>query len=83
MLAQCTGVWRDGAAQPLDEATRECLDTHAADLGQRGLRVLALALRRLPARAAYGRDDETGLAFAGFVAFVDPPSPTRRRRCAR
>ena len=75
VLAQCTAVWRDGDVQPLDAATRERLDREQADLGRRGLRVLALAMRRLPARADYDRDDECDLAFVGFLAFVDPPRP--------
>jgi Mg2+-importing ATPase len=75
VLAQCSAVWRDGAAQRLDDATRERLQREQADLGQRGLRVLALAVRRLSARADYDRGDERDLAFAGFLVFVDPPKP--------
>lgn len=54
---------------------RARLQTLAAELGQRGLRVLALALRWLPARADYDREDKRDLEFAGFLAFVDPPKP--------
>jgi Mg2+-importing ATPase len=38
-----------------------------------GFRVLAVGSREIPEQAAYGPEDEHGLAFAGFLAFADPP----------
>jgi Mg2+-importing ATPase len=38
-----------------------------------GFRVLALAYKDLPPKAAYSRDDESGLILKGYVAFLDPP----------
>ena len=32
-----------------------------------------MAIRHLEQQEAYGRDDETGLSFAGFLLFLDPP----------
>ncbi|HET7197384.1 MAG TPA: HAD-IC family P-type ATPase, partial [Burkholderiales bacterium] len=41
--------------------------------GERGCRVLALATRRVPARARYTREDEAAMTLAGFLLFLDPP----------
>ncbi len=43
------------------------------DLSADGFRVLALAYKDVPPKAAYSRDDESGLVLKGYVAFLDPP----------
>ncbi len=43
-----------------------------------GFRVLAVAYRDLPTRAAYDKDDESDLTLAGYVAFLDPPKESAR-----
>ncbi len=75
-VAVCTQVRApDGTAQPLDETVRQSLEAHVQVQGERGLRVLAVATRRLPVRAAHSIEDEADLVFEGFVAFADPPKP--------
>src|SRR5262252_715307 len=44
-------------------------------LTDEGLRVIGVAYRTLPARHAYGKEDEQDLVFAGFLAFSDPLLP--------
>ena len=44
-----------------------------AEWSAEGYRVLGLATRTMPRQAAYGRDDEQGMTFAGFLLFFDPP----------
>src|SRR5690606_30070576 len=61
------------ALRPLDAARREAIDRQVRDWSMEGFRVLALAVRRLPRRPAHDRADETGLALAGFLLFLDPP----------
>jgi Mg2+-importing ATPase len=61
----------DGAA--LDADRRRVLEARYDDWSARGIRVLAVAARRLPGAAVYGRDDERELAFAGFLTFLDRP----------
>jgi P-type Mg2+ transporter len=60
---------------PLDAALRTRLADYYRQKGMEGFRVLAVATRRVPAKAHYGRDDEGGLSFAGFILFLDPPKP--------
>ena len=63
VLGMC--VWHD-------EAARERWQAHAERMGQRGLRVLALA--SAPARGTSG-DVPAGLAFLGLVGMLDPLRP--------
>jgi calcium-translocating P-type ATPase len=69
-------VWTDAAQRPIDDQLRATV-THAVDsYADRGLRVLALAARRLPhGQALPERRDqaEKRLVFLGLVAMVDPP----------
>jgi Mg2+-importing ATPase len=57
----------------LPAGEREGLETWFREQGERGYRVLAVATRRLPARARYAREDEAGMTLAGFLLFLDPP----------
>ncbi len=78
VLAICTTVLLkggEGAEAPLDAAARERLDAWFRQKGTEGFRVLAVATRRVAPKARYGHDDEQGMAFAGFLLFVDPPKP--------
>jgi Mg2+-importing ATPase len=78
VLACCTRVATAGGPQPLDDAQRARLQAWFGEQGVRGLRVLALATRELEPRADYTRDDESGLCFAGFLLFLDPPKAGAR-----
>lgn len=72
----------DGAASPLTDAMRaRCRDTYEK-LSERGLRVLAVATRTVPAQDAYTATEERDLVLVGFLAFVDPPRPGAREALA-
>ena len=75
VLETCDTVLEGGVPQPLDDARREALDTRFRDWSNQGYRVLGLAIARRPNKDSYSRDDETGLSFAGFLLFLDPPKP--------
>ena len=75
VIAVCTAVAQGAAVVALDDATRDRLRAHVRTQGERGVRVLAVATRRVPARPRYGVADETGLVLAGFLHFTDPPKP--------
>ncbi|MBI4977959.1 MAG: cation-transporting P-type ATPase [Spirochaetes bacterium] len=65
------------ARAELTDAGREAIHTAAASYASGGLRVLALAEKRMP--PSHGRlahqDIESGLTFLGLQAMIDPPRP--------
>ncbi len=75
VLAVSTSFEADGRVQPLTDAARHASVEVCERLGADGFRVLAIAYRRLDARAAYSRDDEAVLVLAGFLSFADPVLP--------
>lgn len=56
-----------------DAALRERLEAYYRKKGTEGFRVLAVAIKRVTASKRYGREDEHGMSFAGFLLFSDPP----------
>ena len=78
VLARAARVHGAGGERPLSAADRDAIVRAMDDYAGRGLRVLALAHRDLPARAAVPdrrADAERDLCLAGLVAMVDPPRP--------
>ncbi|KYF81700.1 magnesium-transporting ATPase [Sorangium cellulosum] len=75
VLAIATAYEVGGEVRPLDDGARARCEATFHELGRQGYRVLAVAYRGVPARPAYGRDDEVDLTLAGLLAFVDPPLP--------
>jgi len=57
----------------LDEGQRADLERRYNGWCSAGIRVLAVAARRMPAQDAYRRADEQDLTFAGFLTFLDRP----------
>ena len=70
VLPLCSGMLQAGRATQLDEAGRSYLLNIQGTMAEQGLRVLALAYRRLPQGAA---QSETELIFAGLIGLRDPP----------
>jgi magnesium-transporting ATPase (P-type) len=74
LLPICEAVEEPSGIAPLDEARRRALVQAEAELGAQGLRVLAVAWRRVdpgePREAL-----ESRLVFAGLIALEDPPRP--------
>jgi len=60
----------------LDDATREALAKETRRLARRGLRVLAVAERRLSRARKATEERVQKLTFRGFLAFSDPVRPT-------
>ncbi len=75
MIEICAHVARDGRSVPLDPAERAALESFFALKSGEGFRVLALATNDVPEKPDYGRADESGMVFAGFLLFFDPPKP--------
>jgi Mg2+-importing ATPase len=52
---------------------REAIERRYDEWTGRGIRVLAVASRRVEERPVYGRDDERDMRFEGFLTFLDRP----------
>ena len=78
LLRLCDRV-QDGAAEPtraLQPQDRLAIGGLLEQLADQGLRVLGIAWRESALLPSHARvSDESGLVFAGFVAFQDPPRP--------
>jgi Mg2+-importing ATPase len=73
VLGICSTLVHDGVEIALDAVQRARLEDYHRRMGSEGYRVLALATRCVPAKAAYGHADESGLRLEGFLLFFDPP----------
>ncbi len=61
----------------LTETDREKIIHEYEALSSDGFRVLGVGVKNVPRRGtSYTKDDERGLAFKGFLAFLDPPKHT-------
>lgn len=84
-LDQVLGLCSTAGAQaaPLDAALRQRIEALFAGWSAQGYRVLGVAARAVDVRSTpYGRDDEAGLNFAGFLLFMDPPKDDVRQTLA-
>ena len=74
MLPLCTALWTVDGPRVLDQPMRERFERAQEDMAERGLRMLVLAYRRLPANLA-SEAWESGLVLAGLAGIEDPPRP--------
>ena len=73
VVAVCSHLRQGRERVPLDDAyLGKIQDRYVAWSGQ-GLRVLGVATKAVSPQAAYTRDDEHDLTFAGFLLFSDQP----------
>lgn len=70
ILERCISIWADGKKQPLVPAHRKQIQKALTELTGKGLRVLALGMKK-PADTL----EENGLTFLGFVGMADPVRP--------
>ena len=69
-----------GASVALDAAARERIDALFDSLGQEGFRALGIAWRDVAQDQSHAVvSDESELVFAGFAAFLDPPTASAGR----
>jgi Mg2+-importing ATPase len=73
VLAACADLLKDGGAVPLGPEEKAAILGRFTSWSDQGFRVLGVAVKTMPAQAAYTRDEEHGLTFAGFLSFFDPP----------
>ncbi|WP_433801273.1 magnesium-translocating P-type ATPase [Actinomycetospora sp. CA-084318] len=72
VLPRCTEARHDGDAVELDAGRRFAAEDLARAHADQGLRLLAVAAKRLPRLGEVTERDERGLTLVGFVGFVDP-----------
>jgi Mg2+-importing ATPase len=75
VLEVCTRL-ADGT--PIDARVRAELEAKSRAWGNEGIRILAVATRRLALQASYTVDDEHDLELAGFVTLSDRPKADAR-----
>jgi P-type Mg2+ transporter len=75
VLAVCLTIRQAHNEAMLDETMRARLNDFVRDQGMRGVRVLALATRRMPPQPHYTSADESALTFEGFLCFSDAVKP--------
>jgi Mg2+-importing ATPase len=77
ILSRCTSIEGDGqAARPIDAAALHGLDALSNQQIQAGFRLLAVAIKIVPAGTTAVRlEDESALTLVGFCVFSDPPKP--------
>jgi calcium-translocating P-type ATPase len=85
ILSRCTAIAElDGSSRPLDEATRARVRAATDGFADEGLRVLAVARRRLGGAVPRHREEaERDLTLVGLVAMIDPPRPEVAEAVAR
>jgi P-type Mg2+ transporter len=82
ILEICNRVAEGETAGPLDAARREEIARLFAQWSSQGYRVLGVAAGPVAVKPRYTKADETGLVFAGFLLFLDPPKTGIRESLA-
>ncbi len=85
IFQRCTRFRLDEQLSPLDHPHLEALKKEYERLSADGFRVLAIATKDNPPRAAvavhataYGKADEVDMVLEGYVAFLDPPKESAK-----
>ena len=74
IVAACTQVRDGNTTVLLDEAMHERVLRITRELNQKGLRVVAVAMKEMPlSQTVYSVADESALTLIGYIAFLDPP----------
>jgi Ca2+-transporting ATPase len=75
VLELCSAIQEDENVKPLTPEARASVHEANADLAARGLRVIAVATRRVGDDEEVTAALERGLTFRGYIAIEDPPRP--------
>lgn len=77
-ISICQNAKTNGSITPMTEELKVKLKALERNLNEDGLRVLALGYKEIPNGVGreYHSQDENGLTFLGYLAFLDPPKQT-------
>ena len=76
IFRRCTRFELNGEIMPLEPILIGDLKEEYEALSSDGFRVLAVAYKDMPRKAAYSRADESDMVLRGYIAFLDPPKET-------
>lgn len=76
ILEICTHYKKSKRTLALDNEAKKNIAKKYDELSEAGFRVLAIAVKEMEKKETYSKNDENGLIFAGFAAFLDPPKDT-------
>ena len=68
IVPRCTHIWADGTIRPITSLDTQKINSATAEMSNKALRVLALAMR-----SGDNAPQESGLIFIGLTAMIDPP----------
>jgi Mg2+-importing ATPase len=76
VFGQCTHFESEGEIFEMEPILVGDLLEQVNSLNEDGLRVLAIATKKIDKRPAYSKADECDLVLTGYIAFLDPPKET-------
>jgi Mg2+-importing ATPase len=76
VFAKCTHFESEGEIFDMEPILVGDLLEQVNSLNEDGLRVLAIATKKVEKRPAYSKTDECDLVLTGYIAFLDPPKDT-------
>jgi Mg2+-importing ATPase len=76
VFGRCTHFESEGEVFEMEPILVGDLLEQVNSLNEDGLRVLAIATKKLDNRASYSKADECDMVLTGYIAFLDPPKDT-------
>ncbi|HEV3393495.1 MAG TPA: magnesium-translocating P-type ATPase [Chthoniobacterales bacterium] len=76
VFAKCTHFESEGEIFDMEPILVGDLLEQVNSLNEDGMRVLAIATKKMERRPAYSKTDESDLVLTGYIAFLDPPKET-------
>jgi len=78
ILMACSSCEFGGGVVELTEVMRNRIEQKYYDLSSEGFRVLGVSYKIVEEKQVYSVNDEVGMVFLGFVAFIDPPKESAK-----
>jgi Mg2+-importing ATPase len=82
IFPRCKHAEISGRIEPIGDV-QKAINDKFFNLSQLGYRLLAVASRRVDAKASYSTEDEVNLTLLGFLIFTDPPKKDAHQAITR